>query len=83
MRTRSVIAIIIAAMLAVPGIPLLAAGAALGFADMRAKDTGGYVATTPSQLQTATPALVTAALAVVVDANTRSGCSIASRRTYG
>jgi hypothetical protein len=70
MRTRSVIAIIIAAMLAVPGIPLLAAGAALGFADMRANDTGGYVATTPSQVQTATPALVTAALAVVVDANT-------------
>jgi hypothetical protein len=70
MRTRRVIALVIAAMLVVPGLPLLAAGIALGIADMRARDTGGYVATTPSQLQSATPAVVTAALAVVVDANT-------------
>jgi hypothetical protein len=70
MRTRRVIALVIAAMLVVPGIPLLAAGAALGIADLRATDTGGYVATTPSRLQSATPAMVTPALAVVVDANT-------------
>jgi hypothetical protein len=70
MRTRRVIALVIAAMLAVPCIPLLAAGTALGIADMRATDTAGYVATTPSHLQSATPALVTPAMAVVVDANT-------------
>ncbi len=57
-------------MLVVPGITLLAGGAALGVADLRARDTGGYVATTPSDLQTSTPALVTPALAVIVDANT-------------
>jgi hypothetical protein len=70
MHTRRVIALIIAGVLAVPGIPLLAAGAALGVADIRAKDMGGYVATTPSQLRSSTPAVVTPALAVVVDANT-------------
>jgi hypothetical protein len=70
MRTRRVIALVIAAMLVVSGIPLLAAGAALGVADVRATDTGGYVATTPRRLQSATPALVTPALAVLVDANT-------------
>jgi hypothetical protein len=70
MRTRRVIALVIAAMLAVPGIPLLAAGTALGIADMRATDTAGYVATTPSHLQSSTPAVVTPAMAVVVDANT-------------
>ena len=41
MRTRRVIALVIAALLVVPGIPLLAAGAALGIADVRAMDTGG------------------------------------------
>ena len=70
MRTRRVIALAIAAMLVIPGIPLLAAGAALGIANLRAMDTGGYVATTPSRLQSSTPALVTPAMAVVVDANT-------------
>ena len=70
MRTRRVIALVIAGMLVVPGIPLLAAGTALGIADLRATDTGGYVATTPSRLQSSTPAVVTPALAVVVDANT-------------
>jgi hypothetical protein len=70
MRTRRVIALIIAVMLVVPGIALLAAGAALGFAEMRARDAGGYVATTSSRLQSSTPAVVTPALAVIVDANT-------------
>jgi hypothetical protein len=70
MRTRRVIALIIAAMLAVPGIPLLAAGTALGIADVRARDTGGYVAITRSRLQSSTPAVVTPALAVVVDPST-------------
>ena len=70
MRTRRVIALAIAALLVFPGIPLLAAGAALGIADVRAMDTAGYVATTPSRLQSSTPAVVTPALAVVVDANT-------------
>ena len=70
MRTRRVIALIIAGMLAVPGIPLLAAGTALGVADMRARNTGGYVAMAPSPLQSSTPAVVTPAMAVVVDSNT-------------
>jgi hypothetical protein len=70
MRTRRIIALVIAGMLAVPGIPLLAAGTALGIADMRARDTGGYVAMTPSPLQSSTPAVVTPAVAVVVDPNT-------------
>jgi hypothetical protein len=70
MRTRRVIALVIAILLAIPGIPLLAAGTALGIADMRARDTGGYVAMTPSPLQSSTPAVVTPAMAVVVDSNT-------------
>jgi hypothetical protein len=70
MRTRRVNAMIIAAMLVVPGITLPAAGAPLGVADVRARDTGGYVAATPSRLQSSTPTLVSPAMAVVVDANT-------------
>ena len=70
MRSRRVIALVIAGLLAIPGIPLLAAGTALGLADMRSRETGGYVAMTPSPLQSSTPAVVTPAMAVVVDPNT-------------
>lgn len=70
MRTPRIIALIIGVLLVVPGLSLLAGGAALGVADVRGRESGGYVAIQPSHLESSTTALVSPALAVVVDADT-------------
>ncbi|MEP6797412.1 MAG: hypothetical protein ABI890_04650 [Lapillicoccus sp.] len=70
MRTPRVIALVIGALLVLPGLGLATAGAGLGLASVMNRDTSGFVRTDTARLESSTPALTSGALAVIVDANT-------------